>query len=267
MNTAFKISVTFLFLFAYLFASFLISVLPVSERARRSMRIRSTSFFSRLGLALFGVRVHVNRGSLPRTYNGCLVVSNHLSYLDVLDISSLLPSVFITSVELKRTPVLGMLARFGGSLFVERRKPSGLKQELRDITRTLDQRFPVVLFPEGTTSNGDCVGQFKNPLFDAAVSAKADIFPFCLRYTKINGEPVSNGNRDAVFYYGGMKFFRHLPMLLSRKSVDVEVSPLKAVAVGAGSSRKELAALAYDAIDAAYQAGRASGQAVFADHR
>lgn len=260
MNMLLKISETILFLIAYLFTSCLISIFPVPGRVRRAMRTRTVSFFSNLALALLGIRVHVFDPERLRGNNGgCLVVSNHLSYLDVLIISSLLPSLFITSVELKRTPVLGTLARFGGCLFVERRNPSGLKREIRDIAGVLGQGFPVVLFPEGTTSNGDCVRQFKNPLFDAAVSAKSDILPFCLRYTKINGEPVSDGNRDAVFYYGGMSFFRHLPMLLSQKSVDVDVIPLRTITVNADASRKELAALAYDAICTAYQAGQSPG--------
>jgi 1-acyl-sn-glycerol-3-phosphate acyltransferase len=254
MNTLLKIAETVLFVIAYLLTSCFISIFPVSGKLRRAMRVRNTSFFSRLALALLGIRAQVNHGERLHTNSGgCLVVSNHLSYIDVLIISSLVPSVFITSVELKRTFLLGTLAWFGGCLFVERRKPSGLKREIKDIAHVLGQGFPVVLFPEGTTSNGDCVQQFKNSLFDAAVSARSDILPLCLRYTKINGESVTAGNRDAVFYYGGMTFFNHLPRLVSQKSIDVDVIPLKTIAAHADVSRKELAAQTHDAICAAYQ--------------
>jgi 1-acyl-sn-glycerol-3-phosphate acyltransferase len=258
MNTPFKIAAVTLLIVAYLSVSCVVSLLPVTVRLRRAMRIRTVSFFSKRILALLGIRVHVFDPERLRGNNGGrLAVSNHVSYVDVLVISSLLPAVFITSVELKRTLVLGTLARLGGSIFVERRNPSGLKREIRDIARALDQGFPVVLFPEGTTSNGDCVEQFKNSLFNAAVSAGSDILPFCLRYTKINGQPVTPGNRDAVFYYGGMTFFRHLPGLLSRKSVDVDVIPLGTITANADVSRKQLASLAHNAICAAYQAPRA----------
>jgi 1-acyl-sn-glycerol-3-phosphate acyltransferase len=255
MNTLLKIAETFLFLIAYILTSCFISIFPASGKLRRSMRIQVTSFFSGLGLALFGIRVHVDHGEqLHRSRGGRLFVSNHLSDLDVLIISSLAPSIFITSVELKHTFLLGTLARSSGCLFVERRKFSGLKQEIEDITRALDQGFSVVLFPEGTTSNGDCVHPFKNSLFDAAVSAGSDILPCCLRYTKINGEPVNTRNRDDVFYYGGTTFFSHLLRLVAQKSVNVEVIPLKTIAATSGISRKELAAQAHDAICAAYQA-------------
>jgi len=230
------------------------------------MRVRNTSFFSKLALALLGIRVQVARGErLHANRGGHLVVSNHLSYVDVLIISSLVPSVFITSVELKRTFLLGALAWFGGCLFVERRKPSGLKREIKDIAHVLGQGFPVVLFPEGTTSNGDRVQQFKKALFDAAASTSSDIHPFCLRYTKINGESVTTRNRDAVFYYGGMTFFSHFPRLVSQKSIDVHVIPLKAIVAHADVSRKELAAQAHDAISAAYQARQEPRSAMLAD--
>ena len=255
MNTLFKIAATILFLIAYLLTSCLISIFPMSGKLRRTMRIQATSFFSGLGLALFGIRAHVDHGErLHANSGGRLIVSNHLSYVDVLIISSLVPSIFITSVELKSTFLLGTLARLSGCLFVERRRPSGLRQEINDIARALDQGFSVVLFPEGTTSNGDSVRQFKNSLFDAAVSAKSDILPFCLRYTKINGESVNAENRDTVYYYGGMTFFSHLPRLVSQRSIDVDVIPLKAIAAHANVSRKELAAQTHDAICAAYQA-------------
>ena len=242
-------------LITYLFTSGILSILPMHGRSRRAMRMQNTSFFSKLALALFGFRVQVKHHErLHNARGGRLLVSNHLSYADVLVISAFSPAVFITSVELKHTVLLGILARFGGSLFVERRKPTGLKKEIAGIARILDQGFPVVLFPEGTTSNGDRVQQFKNSLFDSAVSTGVDVQPLCLRYVRVNGELVTAQNRDAVFYYGGTTFFRHFPRFLSLKSVEVDVIPLKAIKVHASISRKELAKLAHDAIDRAYHA-------------
>jgi 1-acyl-sn-glycerol-3-phosphate acyltransferase len=255
MNTLLKIAGTVLFLIAYFLTSCFMSIFPLSGKLRRALRIQNASFFSKVALAMFGIRVHVDHcEQLHANRGGRLVVSNHLSYIDVLIISSILPSIFITSEELKHTIVLGTLARLSGCIFVERRKPSRLKQEIHEISRALSQGFSVVLFPEGGTSNGDCVQQFKNSLFDAAVSAGADVLPLCLRYTKINGESVTIGNRDAVFYYGGVTFFRHLPRLLSQKSIDVDILPLQTIAAHAAVSRKELAAQAHDAISTTYRA-------------
>jgi len=240
-------------LLSYLFISAVIHLLPVNRRTKRGYAIRTTSFFSRLMLVLLGVRIHVKHPERLHKRSGvCLIIANHLSYIDVLIVSSLVPSAFITSVELKNTALLGTMARFGGSIFVERRKARDLKKEIESIAFVLDQSFPVALFPEGTTSNGDRVMQFKNSLFDSAVVARADIIPVCLRYTRVNNESLTEQNRDAVFYYGGVAFSKHLPRLLALKSVDVEVIPLRTIKVRAHHSRKDLATMTHNAISTAY---------------
>lgn len=244
-----------LIVLVYLLVSGLLTVLPLPSRARRSVRIRTTASFSGLALMLFNVKVdtrHRERLS-PGARRGRLVISNHVSYIDVLVLSALFPSVFITSVELKNTPLLGVLAVFGGSLFVDRRRPSGLKREVEEITRVLKQGFTVVLFPEGTTSNGDRVQPFKRSLFDAAVSAGVVILPLCIRYRSINEEPVSPENRDSLFYYGGAAFAMHFPRFLALRSVKTEVVPLEAINPQDHASRKEVAAAAQEAISKAYE--------------
>ena len=221
---------------------------------RRTLRTRVTSFFARLVLSVFRIRVHGARaGSLTGGHRGRLIIANHVSYVDVLVLSSLLPSVFITSVELGDTLLLGPLARFGGSLFVERRKRSGVKREIEEIARVLEQGFNVVLFPEGTTSNGERVLSFKKSLFDSAVRVHAEVLPVCLRYTKINGEPISAHNRNSIFYYGGVTFRAHFPKFLMLKSVEVEVTPLKSIRPQL-HTRGELATAAHEAISATYLA-------------
>ncbi len=244
--------------FSYIVIAGVISILPVGAKLRRAMQIRNTSFFSRPILRVLGIRIHVKYPERLRAnhHRGRLIVANHLSYTDIPVISFLIPSVFVTSIELGQTGLLGTLARFGGSLFVERRKPSGLKREIAAISHVLAEGFPVVLFAESTTSNGDQVQPFKNSLFDAAISSTVDILPVCLRYTEINGDAITSGNRDTVFYYGDETFFKHLPKLLSLKSVAVEVILMNTISAHAGTSRKELAVRAHDVISAAYGNGK-----------
>lgn len=241
-------------LLLYAFVSAIIFLFPVDRKTKRVIAIQAVSSFARILLVLLGVRVYVkHRECLHKTGDGRLVVSNHISYLDVLVISSLVPSVFVTSVELKNTAFLGMLARLSGSIFVERRKASGLKQEIGQIGLVLTQGMHVALFPEGTTSNGDRVQPFKNSLFDAVVLTRADIMPVCIRYTRVNGVPLIELNRDDVFYYGGATFLKHFTKLLALKSVDVEVVLLAPIKVQEHDSRKDLAAEAHSIISAAYK--------------
>jgi len=233
-------------------------MLPAQQKTKRIAAIRTTSGFARVVLLLFGIRVRVkHRERLHKTSDVRLIVSNHLSYIDVLVISSLVPSAFITSVELKNTALLGTLARLSGSIFVERRRASGLKREIEDIAVALGQGLPVALFPEGTTSNGDRVQPFKNSLFDAAVLTQADIIPICIRYTRVNKEQLTTENRDLVFYYGGAAFLKHFLRFLSLGSLELEVIPLKAIKVHPLQSRKDLAAETHKAISTEYH-GRTS---------
>lgn len=228
-------------------------LLPAPQRTKRQASARVSSFFARIFIKLLGIRVHAkHRERFASGDTIRMIVANHLSYLDVLVLSSLTPSIFITSVELKNTLLLGSLARLSGCLFVERRTPSGLKREISAIAHALRAGAQVALFPEGTTSNGDRVHPFKNSLFDAAVEAQADILPVCFRYIAVNDACVDEQNRDRVFYYGSASFLAHFGKLLSLSSVAVEVAPLKAIRAQEHGSRKELAVAAHTAISAAY---------------
>lgn len=251
MRVLLKLTGILLVLLPYLFISAAISILPVNAKRKRCYAMHTSSCFARPILAVLGTRIHLKHPERLKK-NSCLIISNHLSYIDIFVLSSLIPSVFVTSIELKNTGLLGTIAKCAGSIFVERRKATDLKREIDDIAFALGQGFPVVLFPEGTTSNGDRVMQFKKSLFASAVAAQAEVLPVCLRYTRINNARLTPENRDAVFYYGGVTFSAHVPRLLSLKSVDVEVIPLKPIKALSSHSRKDLAAMTHEAISAAY---------------
>ncbi len=253
MRIFFKLpGLLFLVTLYIIFACF-IALLPAGSTMRRTLLIKNLSCGSRLMLRLLGIRLCVkHREQIHDIRTARLIVANHLSYIDVLVIASIAPSVFITSVELGDTLVLGMLARLAGCIFVERRKTSNLKREISIIHRMLKESFRVVLFPEGTTSNGNQIQPFKKSLFHAAILAQADILPLCIRYTGVNGEPMNTHNRDLVFYYGDISFFRHFPRLLSLSSVDVEITSLHIISVQGKDSRKDLAIRAHDEISAVY---------------
>jgi len=239
---------------AYLFTACVSILLPAGGRLRRTFQINTVGFFSRILLAMLGISIHVKHGERMRDHSrGILIAANHVSYVDILVLASLTPSIFITSIELRNTPGFGLLARLGGSLFVERRKAAGLKQEIAMIAGMLGAGFAVAFFPEGTTSNGERVQPFKRSLFDAAVRSGADILPVCLRYRQVNGGPLTPEKRDAVYLFGGTTILQHFPRLLSLRSVDVEVLPLKLIKVQGPHTRKELASRAHAAIHEAYQ--------------
>ncbi len=239
---------------AYYIISFFIQLVIIPKKKKRSCLVKNTSFFSTLILRLLGVRATIQgRDKLPEDNRSRLIVSNHLSSVDILIISAHMPVVFITSVELKNTPLVGWLAAAGGSIFVERRSKAGLKEEIQTVARTLNDGFSVALFPEGTTSSGEAVRPFKNSLFDAAIRTNREILPLCIRYRKVNNEDMTTRSREAVFYHK-IPFYRHAMGLLSVRSVDVELVVLGSIMPHAQDSRKELAVRAHRAISSAYHA-------------
>jgi len=245
----------FLFLLLYALFALVIMALPIGRARKRAHLTGNVMFFARLGLRMLGIRMISRRqkrkGIRSRAVN-YLIIANHLSYTDILVVGALMPSAFITSVELKRTFPLGMLAWLGGSIFVERRSPTGLKQEIREIAQVLAEGTSVALFPEGTTSDGDTVRPFKNSLITAAIGTGSSLLPVCIRYTMVNGHPVGTQNRDMVYYYGGTTFFEHLPRLLKLKTIEVECIVLRPITTHQHHSRKDLATRAHALISSAY---------------
>jgi 1-acyl-sn-glycerol-3-phosphate acyltransferase len=214
---------------------------------------RLVTFFSRLGLAILNVRPRVRGRFPPETPSGrgVLIVSNHLSYLDILMIASVYPVVFVTSTDLDNDFLLKALSFLGGSLFVERKKFSRLTREIREISEHLASGHRVCLFPETTSSDGTGVLPFRSALLDAARHAETPILPVCVRYRRVNGYPASPENLDLVCFYGRMRFAFHLVKLLWVGSVDAELDFLEPIET-ARFSRKQLGDRARDRISEIY---------------
>jgi 1-acyl-sn-glycerol-3-phosphate acyltransferase len=174
---------------------------------------------------LLGVRVEVE-GALPRR-RGTLVVGNHMSYLDVVVLSSVMPACFVTSMEVRATPGLGLLCRLGGCLFVERRSRAAARGDAAQLSAALSRGLDVALFPEATSTPGE-LKAFRAGLFQAAAALQAPVSPAALRYERIDGRPFGPENRDLVCWYGDMDFVPHLWALCGLSRVDCRLTFLRA---------------------------------------
>jgi len=251
-----KIVALFLIVLSFLIISFAADKLIVNKKRKLRFFSKNASFCTGLLLFVFGIRVeYMNIDNLSATDRNFLIVSNHLSYVDVFIIFSFVPSVFVANSELKDEFLLGTVTRYAGGVFVERRNRTMLSKDIDLISNLLKEGFNVVLFPEGTTSNGDGILPFKSPFITAAMRSNVDIVPVCIKYRRIDGEDINTINRDDVYYYGDAKFFDHALRLLSRKSVEAEMLELKKIDVRPEHTRKELSNLAYNIISSAYLSG------------
>lgn len=135
---------------------------------------------------------------------GGLLVSNHLSYLDVLLFGGVLPCVFVSKSEVRRWPMFGALARAGGTIFVERNRGAQSAEAAASMERKMTDGLPVLLFAEGTSSDGSEVLPFRSSLFEPAIRAGVSVTPAAIGYGS------SDASEARVSYWGEMVFFPHL---------------------------------------------------------
>jgi 1-acyl-sn-glycerol-3-phosphate acyltransferase len=148
-----------------------------------------------------------------------LVVSNHLSYLDILIYSAAMPCVFVSKVEVNRWPYFGAAARAGGTLFIDRRSRASAAAVALEIGERFTHAVPVLLFPEGTSTDGSSVQHFHPGLFEPAVKAHALVTAAAVRY--IAGAETSERE---LCWYGDAPFLPHLWKALGTPDFRAEVT-------------------------------------------
>ncbi len=182
----------------------------------RHLRLR----FYRGALRILGIRIRVYREFSPR--RPLFIVANHVSYLDVFVLGSLIPAVFVSKHEVRRWPVVGAIAAMQRTIFIERQRTRA-RAEIRPVTEALNHGDNVVVFPEGTSTDGQRVLPFKSSLFEAPREANAYTQPVCLVYRERHGGSLSDKDREFYTWGTDAPFFSHFARLILRPGVLVEV--------------------------------------------
>ena len=147
-----------------------------------------------------------------------LVVANHLSYLDVIIISAAMPCFFVAKMEIDGWPYFGKAARTGGTIFVDRSSLESAMSVAEQISERLKLRVPVLLFPEGTSTDGAEVLRFHSRLIDPATTAGAPITAAALRYV------IESGVEEReLCWYGDEPFATHLWKVLGVTGFSAEL--------------------------------------------
>jgi len=221
----------------------LLTVVTVFPMLARAARDRVILRWSRMLLAVCGVRLREcpadGAGSL-RQREGCMLLANHTSWLDVFLIMSIAPSQFVAKSEISRWPVLGTLVSRVGTLFIERGKRHAVHRLNRRIAEALGDGRRVAVFPEGTTSDGAQLLPFHGNLVEAALHSRAPVIPVGLRYLDRDHRPT-----DAAVFIGSMAFVTSLGRILSAPAIVGEVHPLPAAE---GANRQQIVEQARRAI-------------------
>ena len=248
-----KILVFFLLVVTFLLISF-IADLVVRDRKKKLITFSEiASFYGKAGLIVLGIKVRLkNLMPYVNAQQNFMIVSNHLSYMDIFIIYSVLPSVFVANTELEEEFPLGAVTKYGGGIFVERRNRSRLLDDMDNISSVLDMGLNIVIFPEGTTSDGSGVSAFKAPFLKSAINTGTPVLPICINYKSINDENVEASNKDLLFYYGETTFFEHFFRLLKIRQIEVDLEALDVIEVNPKMTRKELSQEVYGRIRSAY---------------
>ena len=212
----------------------------------RDWKRRLPNFFHRTVARLFGFRIRVV-GEM-RADRPLLLVSNHVSWSDIVVLSATGHVSFIAKAEVKDWPVFGLFAVLQRTIFVERERRGKTGEQTSQIAVRLAAGDAMVLFAEGTTSDGNRVLPFKTALFGAAHAAIREsgveeviVQPVAIAYTGVHGMAMGRYFRPIASWPGDVELLPHLKGILREGAIDVEVRFGEPMVVAAATDRKQLA--------------------------
>ena len=173
---------------------------------------------------LLGIRVQIRGNREVLNEKGNFIISRHVSYTDGLILGSLLPSILLSKDEIRRWPLIGLVTAISGTVFVDRQKKNKVAEPLEKMIELLKGRINVVVFPEGTSSDGTALKPFQAVFFQAPIAAYSPVVPVTISYVRCDGRRIDEANRGQIFWWGQVSFFEHLWNLLKFRRIDVTVT-------------------------------------------
>ena len=184
-----------------------------------------------------------------------LIASNHLGYLDIVVIATVAPGVFVSKSEVRHWPVVGMLSRWAGTLYLRRAHRADLARIGREVAALLETKERVIIFPEGTSTDGKRVLGFHSSLFWPAETTRSPTTPCFLRYREPGNKP-----EQRVCFQGTALFLPHFLNLLTLEFIEAEL--VFGEPIAGATTRKQLAQSAHDSVR---QIAAAASDKPFAD--
>jgi 1-acyl-sn-glycerol-3-phosphate acyltransferase len=197
-------------------------------------RLRLMRSWSRACCRIFGLAIEVRGEPPPAPF---FLVSNHLSYTDVLVLSTQMSAVFVAKSEIASWPLLGAICRSVGTLFIRRSSRRDVRRVIGEMERLLDRGYGVLVFPEGGIGNGITIQSFRSPLLEAPVNHHLPVHHVTLSY-RAAGRDADDARR-LVVWDSSASFVAHAFKLLGERGGSASITfggePLR------GEDRKDLA--------------------------
>ncbi len=167
-------------------------------------------------LIRLGVRMEISGADIPP--GPFLLISNHISWMDILVIRALVPARFIAKEEIALWPLVGKSAQAAGTFFIARKRLSSFRNIFEQVRRTLENEECVAVFPEGTTTCGEGLLPFRTGLFEAAIRTDRPVLPLCLQYEAPDRRPLKS-----ISYTGGESFVRSFWRTLGEPHITARI--------------------------------------------
>ena len=209
----------------------------LSEAAKQAHKRR----WSNTLLSILSVSVRENNA--PKELPGrCMLVLNHISWLDVFVVDARFPATFIAKSEIRNWPMVGWLSTLVGTLYIERGKRSEARRARQIVAAEIERGTLIAVFPEGITTFGRSLERFHSALFQPALDAAATLQPVALRYLDAAGR-----HTDAAGYVGDTSLLESIWTIVSTRHMVAEFNLLAPISVHA-QTRRSLAEKAEAAI-------------------
>ena len=200
----------------------------------QSIQKRMKQYWATKFLNILNIKLYCNGKPPSIEKKRVLFAANHVSWLDICVLIAAYPTCFVAKAEIRNWPVIGLLCRNVGTLFIERTKRSDTLRINQNISDVLNTGNRITIFPEGTTSDGTFLRHFHASLLQSAVTVHALLCPIAIRYRNTAGEIC----KEAA--YIDPSLLLSLRRILSQTRIDVDITFLEPT-TGHGKNRRELA--------------------------
>ena len=236
--------------------SLIINILLINKGLRLKILSSLNRDFAASIRHILGIKVNI-QGNMPmKNVTGSFIISNHLSYIDGFVLGSIFKVIYISKKQVRSWPFFGIIARLGATVFIDRSRKDLSIFYVGEIKNLLSSGINILLFPEGTSTNGRQLLPFQPIFFSSPIQAKAEILPVNIFYTHLNGRNIAKEEKDKLHWYGQVPFHRHLWQVLSIKSMGVKLvihNKIKAAEYENNAlARHSLALRAHDTISSKY---------------
>ena len=212
-------------------------------------------FYHRMVCVILGIKVKVN--GQRSTVMPTLFVCNHVSYLDIEVLGGRIPGCFVAKAEVATWPFFSTLAKAQRTIFVDRRS-SKTSNSRDEMLKRLDTGDNLMLFPEGTSSDGTRVLPFRSALFAVAQLRRDDkpivVQPVAISYTRLDGIPLGRYWRPLFAWFGDLDLVPHLWQMVCLGETEAVVTFFPPVDIDRLGDRKKLAEYCFQQVSSGVQA-------------